>query len=321
MGRLLGWKLQSDGHDVTLYERSAEHEPTSAAYVAAAMLGPISERPECSAVVWDLALASMRVWPRWLKDLDISHGFDGSVVVAHGTDISLLRKLTRVWETQKVAGVHQLDRVGLLRLEPELPSHFQSGVYLEAEGWLDNRALLNTLAQRCGSIHFGRAVDPCRLDGDMVVDCRGVGDDDPEIRSVRGEIIRVRAPEVALTRPIRLMHPKYNLYVSPRPSHEYVIGATQIESESSAPVTVRSVLELLSAAFTVHSGFAEAEILEMSAGLRPAFPDNSPRVRWRGPILQVNGLYRHGYLIAPAVVNWAMKEMEAAWKLPLTAKA
>ena len=43
-------------------------------------------------------------------------------------------------------------------------------------------------------------------------------------------------------------------------------------------VTVRSALELLSAAFALHPGFAEAEVTELCAGLRPAFPDNLPRL-------------------------------------------
>jgi glycine oxidase len=71
---------------------------------------------------------------------------------------------------------------------------------------------------------------------------------------------------------------------------------------------VRSTLELLSAAYTVDSGFAEARILHLIAQCRPALPDNLPSVRSLGErVLQVNGLYRHGYLIAPALLDVVME--------------
>lgn len=321
VGRLLGWQLCQRGHTVVLFERSSEEQPESAAWVAAALLGPVSERPDCPKEIWDLAIESMSIWPEWLDELKVPFGMDGSIVLAHGSDGAQLRKFTRSLETLKVKGVIELQRDGIARLEPDLPHHFQSGLFLEDEGWLDNRVLLNTLARCCGTIRFNEEVHPDDLVGDLVIDCRGVGADDPEIRGVRGEVIRVRAPEVFLSRPIRLMHPKYHIYVSPRPNDEYIIGATQIESESRKLTTVRSALELLSAAFTVHSGFAEAEIIEMSVGLRPAFPDNRPRIRRRGRVLQINGLFRHGYLVAPALVTQALHEIEEECKSPLMAKA
>ena len=155
--------------------------------------------------------------------------------------------------------------------------------------------------------------------GDINIDCRGKDADDSDLRGVRGEAIRVFAPEVRLIRSVRLMHPKYQLYVSPRPDNVYVIGATQIESSATTPMTVRSALELLSAAYTLHAGFAEAEILELNVGVRPAYPDNVPRVQWRNGVLQINGLYRHGYLVAPAVIQAAMDEVRAVCKYSLTA--
>ena len=198
-----------------------------------------------------------------------------------------------------------LDSAGVAALEPALAGRFERGLYLPREGWLDNRALLAALEGRCGTIRFGECVEPAdlhgnaRSGGDMfVVDCRGVAAGFPNLRGVRGEAIRLHAPEVDLTRPVRLMHPRYQLYVAPRPGRHYVVGATQLESESTQATTVRSALELLSAAFALHPGFAEAEITELCAGLRPAYPDNLPRVEWKRGVLRVNGLYRHGFLIA-----------------------
>lgn len=99
------------------------------------------------------------------------------------------------------------------------------------------------------------------------------------------------------------MHPRHPIYIAPKPNSEYVIGATEIESEDDKRPTVRSALELLSAAYSVHKGFAEAEVLSMQAGLRPAFQDNEPKILLNGKQIQVNGLYRHGYLLAPYVLQ------------------
>ncbi len=125
---------------------------------------------------------------------------------------------------------------------------------------------------------------------------------------MRGEVIRVHAPEVSLRRPTRLVHPRYPLYIAPKPDSVFVIGATEIESDDMSPASVRSTLELLSAAYSVHSGFAEARIIEIATQCRPTLPDNLPAVRQPRPdVMQINGLYRHGFMIAPAILDVAME--------------
>ncbi len=148
---------------------------------------------------------------------------------------------------------------------------------------------------------------------DWLFDCRGLGARAqwPALRGVRGEVLRVHAPEVTLSRPTRLLHPRYPLYIAPKPDHVFVIGATEIESDDLSPASVRSTLELLSAAYTVHPGFAEARILEIATQCRPTLPDNLPALRWLAPRqLQINGLYRHGFLIAPALLDVALQLMD-----------
>jgi glycine oxidase len=68
-------------------------------------------------------------------------------------------------------------------------------------------------------------------------------------------------------------------------------------------ISVRSMLELLTSAYALHPAFGEAEIVEIGTGVRPAFPDNLPRIRRIGSALYVNGLYRHGFLVAPALAR------------------
>ena len=328
MGRLLGWRLTKAGHSATLFERAKAERPRSAAHVAAAMIAPLSELPDADPEVVELASASLPVWPRWLAELDVSHRFDGAIAVAHRTDEALLDAFERILRTRSNDPPRRLDLSDLNDLEPALAPAFARGLFLPGEGWIDNRALLDALGNRCGEIRYRQAVD---LDGDPLVirrpgfdawvDCRGADADEPGLRGVRGEVVRLRAPEVSLSRPIRLMHPRYQLYVAPRGNGDYVLGATQIESDSRAGVTVRSALELLSAAFSLHTGFAEAEILSLEVGLRAAFDDNAPRVYWRDGVLRVNGLYRHGFLAAPAVVQSAIGKLEESETPSLQAAA
>ncbi len=112
--------------------------------------------------------------------------------------------------------------------------------------------------------------------------------------------MRIRSREVALARAVRFLHPRIPLYIVPRANNEFMIGATMIESADEGGLSVRSALELLGAAYALHPAFGEAEILEMGAGVRPAYPDNEPRIEERDGRIFVNGFYRHGFLLAPA---------------------
>ena len=313
VGRLLGRELVQRGVQVTLYERSLHGNPQGAFHVSAAMLAPLSELPESSNEIWELSRTSMRAWPEILDPLGVPYAMEGSIVVAHAQDEKLLEHFARSLIRRGVTAARWLDREELQNIEPELSNIFQRALFLPGEGWIENRCLHRALEALCGTIRYGHEVKPEDLDADVVCDCRGALADDPELRGVLGEVLRVYAPEVQLSYPIRIMHPRYQIYIAPRPRQHYVIGATQIENQARSRIAIRSMLELLSAGFVVHSGFAEAEIVEIGVGLRPAYPDNLPRIRWRGNVLSINGLYRHGYLIAPAIVSQAMMLLESKW--------
>ena len=243
----------------------------------------------------------------------------GTLVVAHQQDKGDLQSFSQ--RLKPLAGHHAefVDRQRIAHLEPELTSRFNQGIYLPCEGQLDNSAFFqasfDTLQKHDVDFNFGRSVqcEHGRVNGevfDWIIDCRGLGakDELSGLRGVRGEVARIYAPEVNLTRPVRLMHPRYPIYIAPKPNHEYVIGATEIESHDSGPITVRSTLELLSAAYTVHSGFSEGRVISIKSGLRPAFSDNRPNIEVKDNLIQINGLYRHGYLLAPFVVQQALSK-------------
>jgi len=320
MGRLLGLTLAREGHAVEVYERGGPDASSSAAHVAAAMLAPLAESVEAEPLIVDLGHASLARWPELLDSLPSPVFFqqNGTVIVWHSQDrdqaAQFGRRLHR--HDDQLPPEHrarELTGAEIAALEPGLGQRFPRGLYLPKEGQLDNRALLAALgaalAEAGVSMHWQTEASPEEVRADWIIDCRGLGakPDWRALRGVRGEVVRVQAPEVNLTRPVRLLHPRYPLYIAPKPDGVYVIGATQIESEDLSPASVRSALELLSALYSVHPTFGEARILEMVSQCRPALPDNRPEIRWDGGrLIQINGLYRHGYLIAPAMLDVAM---------------
>jgi glycine oxidase len=143
---------------------------------------------------------------------------------------------------------------------------------------------------------------------DWVFDVRGTGaKPDLRVRGVRGEIFWLHAPNVELQRPIRLLHPRHRVYLVPRDGNRIVVGASEIESEDRSPVSLRSTVELLAAAHSVIPELAEARIIHSETNLRPALLDNLPRLESQDGITRINGLFRHGWLIAPALVQQALE--------------
>nr|WP_315465555.1 FAD-dependent oxidoreductase [uncultured Rhodoferax sp.] len=145
---------------------------------------------------------------------------------------------------------------------------------------------------------------------DHVFDVRGLGAKPAlPVRGVRGEVFWLHAPGLPLHRPVRLLHPRHSIYMVPRPGDVIVVGASEIESEDRSPVSLRSTLELLSAAHSVMPALAEARVVHLETNLRPALPDNLPAIRHSAGKTEINGLFRHGWLIAPALVEQALQEL------------
>jgi glycine oxidase len=290
------------GHDVTLHERSDASLMLSTSHWAGGMLAPYCESEVAEPIISRLGLRALDLWRRELPDTP----FNGSLVVAHPRDRNDFERFARL-----TSGHRRLDAAGITALEPSLEGRFREGLFFAAEGHVEPRRVLPKLHERIiaagGTIKFDSDVSADDVDG-LVIDCRGLAarDAQPELRGVKGELILIETDEVSLSRPVRLIHPRWPLYVIPREDHLFMLGATSIEAEDTG-VSVRSALELLSAAYAVHPAFAEARIIEFGSGLRPAFPDNLPRITIaRDNRIDVNGLYRHGFLIAPALAEMTL---------------
>ncbi len=344
MGRLLAHRLAELGHQVEVFEAQGPDAQGAAARVAAAMLAPLAESAITEFPVVRMGQHSLLRWPQLIAGLAEPVFFqqNGTLIVWHRQDAAEARrfeeclKQTQLKLSDLPAPAHLVE-ASLADLEPALSGRFSQALYLPGEGQLDNRqllaALLQSLQRQGVTLHWHspRSLEdfpvsrdrhsrkgPDATDFDWVFDCRGLGARAqwPALRGVRGEVIRLYAPEVTLQRPTRLIHPRYPLYIAPKENHVFVVGATEIESDDLSPASVRSTLELLSAAYTVHSGFAEARILEIATQARPTLPDNLPAVRCLDERrLQINGLYRHGFLIAPALLDVVLEWVQHQTKI------
>lgn len=235
------------------------------------------------------------------------------------------------------ARIEDCNQQRLAALEPAL-EHFQQGLYLTQEADIDNRRLLNRLLSLLKALNVNlientpvmcaphiittlHSNHPTSHTFDCVIDCRGLGaqakNDELSadrtckhmLRGVRGEVLMVQSSEITLNRPVRLMHPRYKLYVVPKPNQHFVIGATEIESDDMSPMSLQSNLELSSALYTINPAFSEARIIEQSVNCRPAFMDNLPRVQSQDGLISANGLYRHGYLLSPVIVEDVLSQL------------
>jgi glycine oxidase len=292
--------LAERGAKVTLLERSRELGG-NASWLAGGMLAPFCEGESAPQSVVELGQGAIDWWNARVPGVTRQ----GTLVVAPPRDASEIDRFAARTRAHAPVG-----EARIAELEPDLAGRFRKGLFFADEGHLDPRGALSALAERLrakgGEIRFGMDGE-APGEADVIIDCRGWAARKalPELRGVRGEMMRIRSREVRLTRAVRFLHPRIPLYIVPRTNNEFMIGATMIESAEKSAVSVRSAIELLSAAYALHPAFGEAEILEMSADVRPAYPDNEPRVEERGDRIFVNGFYRHGFLLAPAFAQRA----------------
>ena len=328
VGRVLALNLIQRGLQVSLFEQDNGTTPSAAGYTAAGMLAPYAELELLDSELFQLGLRSIELWPglvAWMAEQGYPMDFQqrGSVILAHHNDRADLQHFIQQLSLKLPAGysVERLNQARLSELEPELSQHHQAW-WLAEEGQVDSaqffqqseRLLKQHPLVQWQTNYRVKQLDCQKIDSqdfDWVFDCRGLGAkaDMPDLRGVRGEVIWLDAPEVKLTRPVRLMHPRYRIYIVPRANGRYVIGASEIESEDRSPMSVRSNLELLSAAYSVHPGFAEARIVNQLTNCRPALADNLPRIEQFDGLTRINGLYRHGYLFSPAIIEKTLNEL------------
>ncbi len=319
-----------DGASVTLVDDGRQ----SAAHVAAGMLGARAEADSQDPDMLELLTAGLSRWPGFSEEISqlagVSLGDDypGSFVAACRPEH--LASVRRLGETLSAVGApaEWVTGSGLRDLEPAVGPAVSGALALPEEGQVDPRRLLPALRAGCealgvervtgsavAAIGDGACASRVRLaDGTVVgagsvVIAAGHGaralEGNPGVRPVKGQILRLRVPgKPPLAHVIRTP----DVYVVPRADGEIVVGAT-VEERADTRVTAGAVLDLLEDAIRVCPDLVEAELVETSAGLRPATQDGRPfvgRTETGGPIWATGG-YRHGVLLAPVAAEliWA----------------
>ncbi|MGX5832152.1 glycine oxidase ThiO [Mesorhizobium sp. 43Arga] len=299
-GLTAAFELATRGAAVTVAEKR-HGLGGNASWFAGGMLAPWCERESAEQPVLDLGRGAADWWDAVLPG-QVTRA--GTLVLAAPRDAGELDRFASHTSSHR-----WIDDEEIARLEPDLAGRFRRGLFFAGEAHLDPRTAMAALHEKLVAmgVDFRFATDARQLSGfDHEIDCMGIAAGDDQLRGVRGEMLILRAPDVSLSRPVRLLHPRFPLYLVPRADHRFMAGATMIESDDAGPVTVRSMMELLSAACALHPAFGEAGIVETGVGVRPAFSDNLPRVEASGSTVAINGLYRHGFLLAPAMARQAV---------------
>ena len=282
----------------------------NASAMAGGMLAPYSETEYLPDNYFPAALHSLNFWKNFAKDRsDIELKETGSLIVCHPSDRHILKRFEThlqknilTFEKLNKQTLHQKEKLSIF---PEI----DEAIFIKEEAHLNPQATINALLD----LQFPKIAEDVNISefqnqlnkGDWIIDCRGLGANDPDIRGVKGETLIVYNPDFHINRPVRLMHPRYPLYIVPRPGNIFMIGATVIESSNNTSVSMRSAMELMSALHVISPSFADAAIVDIKAGIRPAYPDNLPRIKIdKGKrTISCNGLFRHGYLLAPVMAE------------------
>jgi glycine oxidase len=332
IGLAAAWRAAQRGHSVAVLERGEPGAGTSS--VAAGMLAPIAEATPVEDSLLALGLASAAMYPAFVAELEAASGGDagylrcGSLLAARDADEA--QALIRALEMRQQLGlpVQRLRASEARRLEPALAPTLRLALDIPDDHAIDPRKLTAALTEAVrragGDLRAGAEVASLELVDDRV---RGVVLADGErvraehviiaagvwsaeiagiparsrvpIRPVKGQILRLHDPNGPglLTRVVRMP----GAYVVPRGDGRYVLGATMEERGFDTAVTAGAVFELLREAVELAPGISELEIDELSAGLRPGTPDNSPAIG----ACEVAGLHwatghhRNGILLAP----------------------
>ena len=296
-GLCVATALVTRGAQVSLYDPNGLPDTHCCSWWAGGMLALFCEGEAAEEPVIRLGQKAASWWQK--QGVDVVQ--KGSLVVALARDKSELTRFARRTEQHQ-----NVDEDGLAALEPDLAGRVRQGLFFETEAHLSPRDALKKLTENLISAGVTISSEvPASNPSSQLIDCRGLSAQDAlrDLRGVKGEMLVLHSKDITLSRPVRMLHPRHPLYIVPRGDGIFMLGATQIESSDRTRATVRSVLELLSAAFALHPAFGEAEILEIGVDARPAFPDNLPRIRHHNNIIYANGLFRHGFLLAPALAE------------------
>lgn len=331
VGRLLAWHLCQQACEVHLFDQLPIESENGTSAIAAGMIGPIAESHLLGNEGYALGLASLQWWPKILASLSLPvyYANPGTLVVTHPQHQALLAHFLKSIQCNIGMSLSIMDSEAVRSLEPGLAEPLL-GAFLPGEAHINPRQLLTALAdfvlgngtqwypQHQVTKITAKAIytEQQTYHFDKTVDCRGLGAkaELTQLRGVRGERILCLAKDIVITHTIRVLHARFPCYIVPQSEHHYIIGATQFESENNDPIQISSTLALLSAAVNVHPGFHDAHIIDMKVACRPASVSSLPVLMQKEGVLYINGMFRHGYLLAPAIAAKACEKVRAEYE-------
>src|SRR5690606_37882807 len=209
-GLCVATELADRGLAPRLVDRVAQPGPHACSWWAGGMLAPLCEGESAEEPVLRLGGEALGWWQRHTGVVSRQ----GTLVLALARDRRELERCAR-----RTAGHRRLDAAALAAIEPDLAGRAADALFFEEEAHLDPRAALAGLVD--GLARRGIRIEPAgdELPGHgLVIDCRGLEARDalPDLRGVKGEMIVLRSAELSLARPVRLLHPRYPLYIVPR---------------------------------------------------------------------------------------------------------
>jgi glycine oxidase len=330
IGMSVAWRAAQRGMRVVVLERDKPGAGSTG--VAAGMLAPVSEALLTEQPLLRLGLASAASYPQFVAELQDSSGVDpgyhrcGTLLAARDADEAEALGRELALRSRLGLSVTRLRASEARQLEPALAPVLRLALEIPDDHAIDPRRLTSALAialARAGGELRNRAevkglmIDHGRVTGVALANGEALAVEEvvvatgawrmeglPEdaripLRPVKGQIMRLRDPRGAglLRRVVRMR----GSYIVPRGDGRYVVGATMEERGFDTTVTAGAMYELLRDATELVPGLAELVLEEVSAGLRPASPDNAPVIGpgALGGLHWAAGHYRHGVLLAP----------------------
>ncbi|HJQ44518.1 MAG TPA: glycine oxidase ThiO [Jatrophihabitantaceae bacterium] len=334
IGAAIGWRCAQRGLSVTL----VDPDPGRGAWhTAAGMLSPTTELHYGEEPLFHLGRASLASYPQFCAELVEQTGIDpefwecGTLSTAwDAADLATLRQLLEFGHSLG-ADAELVAAADLRALEPALAPGLTGGM-LAHDHQVDPRLLhaaLLAAADTCGAVitvgtarvrvSDDRAVGVELDDGTFVSAATvvlaagawsGALDEIPEsarpkVRPVKGQVLRLRPSRPVLGRVVRALIKGVPVYLVPRRNGDVLVGASLEEVGFDVRPRAGAVYELLRDAQTAVPEFADAELVDVSTGLRPGSPDNAPLV---GPspipgLVYATGHYRNGILLTPITAD------------------
>jgi D-amino-acid oxidase len=259
-GLTCGVRLLEEGARVTIVARDAPHRTTSA--VAGAVWFPYRVRPNERTGPWG------RAGYERFERLAAAGG--APVTMVELTALYPERLAEEPWWLTAVPGASvRAARHG------ELPDGYGDGRIvrvpcIEAPAYLD--WLLRRFSSLGGALELRELVSLEEPDGDVVVNCSGVGarrlTGDPDIRPMRGQVAYVRTRE-RLRFMVDETGPNALAYVLPRPD-VVVLGGTAEEDDWELRPRRETTDSILERTRLLDPHLADAELVGAAVGLRPA---------------------------------------------------